>query len=115
MYTDTGWELVQYILGKHAINPDYDYTLKYNIVPAVAYGRKQTGRYGSRFGVSDPIGEYKSHIENSVLRNLGYEVIKWMGITPNGKKYTGVEVETPVYPGVGKDNVDNTDKKKLKL
>jgi len=56
--------------------PDYDYTLNYSIVPAVAYGRKNTGDYGSRFGVVDPIGEYKKHIENKVLKNLGYEIIK---------------------------------------
>ena len=57
MYAEKGWEVLHYILGKHAINPDFDYTLNYNIVPAVAYGRKNTGDYGSRFGVTDPIGE----------------------------------------------------------
>ena len=59
--------------------------------------------------------DYKGYIKNTVLRNIGYEVIKWMGITPDGKKYTGVEVETPVYPGVGRDNVGNTEISKLKL
>ena len=76
------------------------YTLNYNIVPAVAYGRKGAGEYGVRFGVEDPINEYKSHL-NRVLSTVGWEVIKWMGITPDGKNYTGVDVETPVFPGVG--------------
>ena len=57
MYKDTGWELVQYILGKGAVNPDYDYTLKYTIVPAVSYQQQ---------------GKYKKHIEDKVLKNLGY-------------------------------------------
>ena len=109
MYYEMGWELINYILGKHAVNPDYDYTLSYNTVPAVAYGRKQSGSYGSRFGTRNPIKSYKDYIESTVLKNLGYEVIKWMGITPDGNKYTGVEVETPVLPGIGKDNTANTE------
>ena len=32
-----------------------------------------------------------------------------MGITPDGRNYTGVEVETPVVPGVGDDNTGNTE------
>ena len=49
------------------------------------------------------------------MRNIGYELIKWMGITLDGKSYTGVEVETPVVGGVGKDNVANTETDKLDL
>tara|TARA_Y100001937_G_scaffold128843_1_gene208843 strand:+ start:17824 stop:21645 length:3822 start_codon:yes stop_codon:yes gene_type:complete len=109
MYSDTGWKVVQFMLGKHAINPDYDYTLKYNTVPAVAYGRKQSGDYGTRFGTDNPIESYKQYIDKTVLKNLGYEIIKWMGITPDGRNYTGVEVETPVVPGVGDDNTGNTE------
>ena len=109
MYYEMGWEIINYILGKHAVNPDFDYTLSYNTVPAVAYGRKQSGDYGSRFGTNNPIKSYKDYIEDTVLKNLGYEVIKWMGITPDGNKYTGVEVETPVLPGIGKDNTANTE------
>jgi len=115
MYAGTGWEVLQYILGKGAINPDYDYTLKYNTVPAVAYGKKQSGDYGTRFGVTSPIDSYKDYIENTVLHNLGYKILKWMGITPDGKNYTGVEVETPVLPGIGVDNVGNTELDKLDL
>ncbi len=108
LYAEKGWEVLHYILGKHAINPDFDYTLNYNVVPAVAYGRKNAGDYGSRFGVYDPIGEYKNHIESKVLKNIGYEIVKWMGITPDGKDYTGVDVETPILPGIGDDNTMNT-------
>ena len=37
MYRDTGWEVVQYILSDGATNPDFDYTLNYNVVPAVIW------------------------------------------------------------------------------
>ena len=32
-----------------------------------------------------------------------------MGITQDGKSYTGVPVETPILPGIGDDNTVNTD------
>jgi len=115
MYAGQGWEVLQYILGKGALNPDYDYTLNYNVVPAIAYGYKKSGEYGARFGVDNPIKSYKDYISNTVLQNLGYEIIKWMGITPDGKNYTGVDVENPVLPGVGKDNIGNTERDKLRL
>ena len=103
-----GWEVVDYILGKKAHDPALDYTLAYNIVPAVAYGRKQTGDYGSRFGVKDPVGEYKKHLGRIVAKNIGYEIIKWFGIAPVGDGYTGVAVEAPILPGINKDNTTNT-------
>ena len=99
---------VDYILGKKAHDPALDYTLAYNIVPAVAYGKKQTGDYGSRFGVEDPVGEYKKHLGRIVAKNIGYEIIKWFGITPVGDGYTGVAVEAPILPGISKDNTTNT-------
>ena len=103
-----GWVVVDYILGKKAKDPALDYTLDYNIVPAVAYGRKQTGDYGSRFGVEDPVGEYKKHLKRIVAKNIGYEIIKWFGIAPVGGGYTGVAVEAPVLPGIGDENLSNT-------
>ena len=90
MYKDTGWELVQYILGKGALNPDYDYTLKYTIVPAVSYQNQ---------------GKYRNHIEDRVLKNLGYEVLKWMGIEDKG-----VDPKSPALPGADGET-ENTDLK----
>ena len=40
--------------------------------------------------LDNPINSYKDYIEDVVLKNLGYELIKWMGITPDGNDYTGV-------------------------
>ena len=113
MYKELGWEVLDFILAKGAVNPDFDYTLKYTIVPAVAYGRKQSGEYGTRFGVDNPIEKYKEHL-NRVVDQIGWEVVKWMGITPDGKSYTGVEVEAPILPGVGDDNVENTERAERK-
>ena len=113
MYKELGWEVLDFILAKGAVNPDFDYTLKYTIVPAVAYGRKQSGEYGTRFGVDNPIEKYKEHL-NKVVDQVGWEVIKWMGITPDGKSYTGVDVEAPILPGVGDDNIENTERAERK-
>ena len=90
MYKDTGWEIVQYILGKNAVNPDYDYTLKYSIVPAVSYADME---------------KYKTYIDNKVLRNVGYEVVKWMGM--DGK---GIQPYAPPLPGADGET-ENTDLK----
>ena len=93
--------------------------MKYNVVPAVAFGRKGTGKYGSRFGVQKPIKKYMKRLEK-IMRTLGWEVVKWMGLTDDLKNVTGVEVEAPILPGVGNinkgatlramDNVEKTNK-----
>jgi len=105
LYVDKGWEVVQYILGKHAINPDYDYTLKYNIVPVVSYGTTGTGKK-----YNNPLDKYKKHIETKVLKNLGYEIIKWMGLTDTEKDTEGAAVEAPVAAGADGE-VENTELK----
>ena len=107
MYEDKGWEVLSYILSKGAEDPEFDFTMKYNVVPAVAYGKKGTGRYGSRFGVQKPVKKYMNRLEK-IMRTLGWEVVKWMGLTDDLKNVTGVEVEAPVLPGVGKINKGET-------
>jgi len=94
MYKDTGWEVVQYILGKNAVNPDYDYTLKYSIVPAVSYA---------------DVEKYKTYIDDKVLRNVGYEVVKWMGM--DGK---GIQPYAPPLPGADGET-ENTDLKESQV
>ena len=95
LYIDKGWEIIDYMLGKHALNPDFDYTLKYSIVPAVSYDKTE---------------KYKKHIEDVVLRNLGYEIIKWLGLTDTEKDVKGVDVPSPVLPGADGET-ENTDLK----
>ena len=38
---DTGWDLLSYIISDSAKDPGLDYTTAKNIVPAVAYGKKE--------------------------------------------------------------------------
>ncbi len=109
---DTGWDLLSYIISDSATDPGLDYTTSKNIVPAVAYGKKGAGSYGERFGKSDPIKAYKDRIK-FIMSSLGWEVLNWNGITPDGKDYTGVAVEAPVSAGVDIDSVgQNTQRAK---
>lgn len=87
MFEEIDWEVLDYILSKGAEDPELDYTLSYNIVPVVAYGKSGDGE-----GYSDPVGKYKERL-SVVLDSLGWEILKWMGI--KGKKTTGVDVESP--------------------
>ncbi len=103
MYKGLGWKVVQYILSKGATDPDFDYTMKYTTVPAVAYGRKHTGKYGERFGVEEPIRKYKERLEG-ILSTVGWEVVKWLGLKDDFSGVTGVEVEAPVAFGVDGDD-----------
>jgi len=111
MYKGLGWEVLNFILSKHATDPDFDYTLKYSIVPAVAYGREGGGEFGTRFGVKKPIKKYMNRLEK-VTSTLGWEIIKWFGIKDDLSGYTGVEVEPPVTFGVDAET-QNTDRKEL--
>ena len=109
---DTGWDLLSYIISDSAVDPGLDYTTSKNIVPAVAYGKKGTGAYGERFGRTNPIEAYKDRIK-FIMSSLGWEVLNWNGITPDGKNYTGVEVEAPVSAGVDEEEVgQNTERAK---
>ena len=74
MYEDKGWEVLGYILSPGAEDPEFDFTMKYNVVPAVAFGKKGAGRYGSRFGVQKPVEKYMDRLKK-VIRTLGWEVI----------------------------------------
>ncbi len=114
MYKGLGWKVVHYILSKGAVDPDFDYTMKYSVVPAVAYGRSHSGKYGERFGVKEPIKKYQERL-NGVLSTLGWEVVKWMGLKDDFSGVSGVEVEAPVAPGIdGEDsNTQRAERDKL--
>ena len=106
-----GWEVYDYLISRTAQNPEDDYTLEYNIVPSVAFGRENTGEYGKRFGVKEPIKRY-IEVADRISKQLGYEVIKYMGIKPDLSGYTGVEVEAPVLPG--RYDLGNTERAKVR-
>jgi hypothetical protein len=94
MYQDTGWEIIDYILSPNAMSPSYDYTLKYSIVPAVSFSDNS---------------KYEQHINNVVLRNVGYEVVKWMGLDDKG-----VHTDAPPLPGADGET-ENTDLKESQV
>src|SRR6056300_201653 len=106
-----GWEVYDYLISRTAQNPEDDYTLEMNIVPSVAFGRENTGEYGKRFGVKEPIKRY-IEVADRISKQLGYEVIKYMGIKPDLSGYTGVEVEAPVLPG--RYDLGNTKRAKVR-
>ena len=101
IFEETGWKVLDYILSHGAEDPENDFTMEYSTVAAVAYGKTGDGE-----GYADPVGRYKKHIKK-INQELGWEIIKWMGI--DGKKTTGVGVEAPVLPGAN-DGVENSDR-----
>jgi len=100
MYEDVGWKLVQYILSTGAEDPEIDYTMSYNIVPAVAYGKSGDGQ-----GYANPVQKYKNQMRD-VLAPLGWRVVTWLGV--KDRTTTGVDVEAPELPGADGDT-GNTD------
>ena len=101
IFEETGWKVLDYILSHGAEDPENDFTMEYSTVAAVAYGKTGDGE-----GYADPVGRYKKQIKK-INRELGWEIIKWMGI--DGKKTTGVGVKAPVLPGAN-DGVENSDR-----
>jgi predicted kinase len=101
IFAETGWEVLKYMISDNANNPSYDYTLNYRFMPTPSYGTVGTSGRRSEMSLHR---KYKDRI-NFVISNLGFTVLKWLGLD---------EVEfgttSPVLPGVGKNNVGNTDR-----
>jgi len=100
---DLGAEVIDYIVSNKAQDPAYDPLLKTRIVSAVAHGTTLSPRKS--------IARYKNHINNRVLQNIGFEVVKWMGLKSD-TEVTGVSVLAPVAAGAD-GSQQNTDRKKL--
>jgi hypothetical protein len=64
LQNDLGWKVVQYILGKGAMDPEEDYTMSYRAMAPVSYGE---------------VDPYKEHLRD-VMENLGWTVMKWLGV-----------------------------------
>ena len=64
LQNELGWKVVQYILGKGAMDPEEDYTMSYRAINPISYGK---------------IKPYKKALRD-VMDNLGWEVVKWMGV-----------------------------------
>ena len=64
LQNDLGWKVVQYILGKGAMDPAEDYTMSYRAMNPISYGK---------------VKPYKETLRD-IMDNLGWTVIKWMGV-----------------------------------
>jgi tRNA nucleotidyltransferase (CCA-adding enzyme) len=64
LQNDLGWKVVQYVLGKGAMDPEEDYTMSYRAMSPVSYGE---------------INPYKEHLRD-IMDNLGWTVLKWLGV-----------------------------------
>jgi hypothetical protein len=87
-----GWQVVNYMLSKNAKDPLLDFSIRLNTVPAISYGNLHTPK-------NVAIAKYKKNIENRVLNNVGFEIIKWFGLKDDFSETTGVDVAQPVLPG----------------
>jgi hypothetical protein len=83
-----GWKVLDYILGKGAMDPEEDYTMSFRATNPISHG---------------VVDKYKSTLRD-VLDTLGWSVIKWMGVDKD-QQMAG----PPVAAGIDmKDNARNT-------
>ena len=102
-FEDLGFQVINYMISKDAKDPLLDFSIRLNTVPAISYGNLNTSKEVA-------IAKYKKNIENRVLNNVGFEIIKWFGLKDDFSETTGVDVAQPVLPG--KHNAEkNTDLK----
>ena len=64
LQNELGWKVVDYILSDGAMDPEEDYTMSYRATNPISHGE---------------VKKYKKTLRD-VMDNLGWEVIKWMGV-----------------------------------
>ena len=102
-FEDLGFQVIDYMISKDAMDPLLDFSIRLNTVPAISYGNLNTPK-------DVAIAKYKKNIEDRVLNNIGFEVVKWFGLKDDFSETTGVDVAQPILPG--KHNAEkNTDLK----
>ena len=102
-FEDLGFQVINYMISKDAKDPLLDFSIRLNTVPAISYGNLNTSKEVA-------IAKYKKNIEDRVLNNVGFEIVKWFGLKDDFSETTGVDVAQPVLPG--KHNAEkNTDLK----
>ena len=104
-FEDLGFQVINYMISKDAKDPLLDFSIRLNTVPAISYGNLNTSKEVA-------IGKYKKNMEDRVLNNVGFEIVKWFGLKDDFSETTGVDVAQPVLPG--KHNAEkNTDLKEV--
>jgi hypothetical protein len=102
-FEDLGFQVIDYMISKDAMDPLLDFSIRLNTVPTISYGNLHTPK-------DVAIAKYKKNIEDRVLNNIGFEVVKWFGLKDDFSETTGVDVAQPILPG--KHNAEkNTDLK----
>jgi len=93
LQNDLGYKVIGYILSDGAMDPEEDYTMDHRDVPAISYGAKK---------------KYKSRLRD-VIENLGWRVIKWMGVDDPNVLFAGPPVASGIdAAGRMEDNIRNT-------
>ena len=64
LQNELGWKVIDYILSDGAMDPEEDYTMSYRAMNPISYGK---------------VKPYKKALRD-VMENLGWTVIKWMGV-----------------------------------
>ena len=64
LQNDLGYKVINYILSDGAMDPEEDYTMSYRAMNPISYGK---------------VKPYKKALRD-VMENLGWTVIKWMGV-----------------------------------
>ena len=93
LQNDLGYKVIGYILSDGAMDPEGDYTMDYREVPAISYGAKK---------------KYKNRLRD-VIENLGWSVIKWLGVDDKNVLFAGPPVASGIdAEGRIEDNIRNT-------
>ena len=64
LQNDLGWKVIDYILSDGAMDPDEDYTMSHRATNPISHGK---------------VKPYQDTLRD-VMDNLGWQVIKWMGV-----------------------------------
>jgi len=91
-FEDLGFEVVDYMISQNAIDPLLDASIRLNTVSSIAYGNLNTKN-------DVAIKKYMKNIEDRVLNNIGFEIVKWFGLKDDFSETTGVDVAQPILPG----------------
>ena len=84
-FEDLGFEVVDYMISQNAIDPLLDASIRLNTVSSIAYGNLNTKN-------DVAIKKYMKNIEDRVLNNIGFEIVKWFGLKDDFSETTGVDV-----------------------
>ena len=92
LQNDLGWKVVQYILGKGAMDPEEDYTMSHRATNPISHGK---------------VKPYKETLRD-IMDNLGWRVIKWLGVDKD-QQMAGPPIASGIdASGRMEDNIANT-------